>query len=66
MNEIRRFTEPGLIAARELLNQLRQGEDVYVEALLTSELHPLQMTPDADYEVTSFDDRQHAAEFLAH
>jgi hypothetical protein len=64
MNEIRRLTEPGLIAARELLNRLRQGEDVDVEALLTSELHTLQMTPDADYEVTSFVDRQHAAEFF--
>lgn len=64
MSEIRRFTDSGLIAAREFLNQLRQGEDLDVEELLSSEAHSVQMVADADYEVTSFDDRQQAAEYF--
>jgi hypothetical protein len=64
MSEIRRFTDSGLIAAREFLNQLRQGEDLDVEELLSSDAHSVQMVANADYAVTSFDDRQQAAEYF--
>lgn len=64
MGEIRRFTDSGLIAAREFLCQLRQGEDLDVEELLSSDEHSVQMEASADYEVTSFDDRQQAAEYF--
>lgn len=64
MNEIRRFTDTGLVAARELLNRLRQGSEVDVDELLSSDLHTVLMTADVEYQARSFDDRQEAAEFF--
>lgn len=64
MNEIRRFTDTGLTAARELLSSLRQGVDMDVDELLTSDFHTVVMTSDADYQTKPFEDRQAAAEFF--
>jgi hypothetical protein len=64
MSEIRRFTDAGLIAAREFLNRLRQGDELDVEELLASVAYSVQMEANTEYEVTSFDDRQQAAEYF--
>lgn len=64
MSEIRRFTDAGLTAAREFLNRLRQGDELDVEELLASDAYSVQMEANTDYEVTSFDDRQQAAEYF--
>ncbi|TVU66754.1 hypothetical protein FQP90_01010 [Paenarthrobacter nitroguajacolicus] len=64
MTEMRRFTEPGLIAARELLIQLRRGEPADIDALLTNEHNTVLMSDGIDYEVCSFDDREHAGQYF--
>lgn len=64
MSEIRRLTEPGLTAARDLINQLRQGQDADVDALLTSSQYTVLMTAEAEYEVRPFADRMEAAEYF--
>lgn len=64
MTEIRRFTDPGLTAARELLNQLRQGEPADIDALLSSKQNTVLMSDEIDYEVCPFDDREHAGQYF--
>ena len=64
MTEIRRFTDPGLMAARELLNHLRQGEPADIDALLSSRQYTVLMSDEIDYDVCPFDDREHAGQYF--
>lgn len=64
MTEIRRFTSSGLEAARYLLEGLRRGEAVDVEALLENDEHTVLVTDTLEYEVIDFEDRMHAARFF--
>lgn len=65
MNEIRRFNEPGLAVARDLLDRLRKGESADVEALLVNDKYTSVITVAVKYEVVDFENRMHAARFFS-
>lgn len=64
MNEIRRFNTRGLAAARNLLDGLRTGESIDVEALLANNEYSEVVTANVDYEVVDFENRMHAGRFF--
>ncbi|MEV8149254.1 hypothetical protein AB0O52_14085 [Arthrobacter sp. NPDC080073] len=64
MAEIRRFNEPGLAAARELLDSLRKGKAADIDALLENEEYTTLVAESVEYEVIDFEDRMHAAQFF--
>lgn len=64
MSEIRRLTGLGIIRARELLNQLRQGQTADIDALIWSNQYTVLISADAEYEVGLFADRMEAAEYF--
>lgn len=64
MNELRRFTETGLTAARELIDRMRQGETDDLEPLLYSEHHTTVMSRSVSFDVQEFANRFDAARYF--
>lgn len=64
MNEIRRFNDLGLATARDLLNEVRKGETIDIEAFLVTDDYTSVVMDSVDYEVVPFEDRMHAARFF--
>lgn len=64
MTEIRRFNEPGLAAARDLLDRIRKGETTDIEAFLSNNAYTTVVTDTIYYQVVPFNNRMHAARFF--
>lgn len=63
MDEIRRFTDPGLAAARQLIGLLRQGEPADATSLLYNDQYTVVMAR-VEYEVKPFANRMDAGKYF--